>query len=214
MINEKSEQLYIDYIRPEVVQFLPNEYSKVLEIGCNVGNFRQFVNKPCEYWGVEPFEEAANTAKTKMDKVLVGFYDNIINEIPENYFDLVIANDVIEHMEQPWNFLKSIKNKMTLNASIVLSIPNVRFYNNLRELLFHKDWKYEDSGILDITHLRFFTEKSIVRLLNENGFKIEMIKGINPIKVRKRHLPNYLLARLVFGRDIKFIQFGVKAKIK
>jgi len=214
MINEKSEQLYFDYMRPEMAQFLPNEYSKVLEIGCNVGNFRQFVSKSCEYWGVEPFEAAAIVAKTRIDNVLVGFYDDVAKEIPDNYFDLVIANDVIEHMEQPWNFLQSIKKKMTANASLVLSIPNVRYYPNLRELLFNKNWKYIDSGILDITHLRFFTEKSIISLLSENEFEIEMMKGINPVKVRRWHLPNYWLAKIVFGADIKFIQFGVRAKIK
>jgi len=114
-----------------MVQFLPSEYSKVLEIGCNVGNFREFVSKPCEYWGIEPFEEAANVAKTKMDKGLVGFYDKVADEVPDNYFDLVIACDVLEHMEQPWNFLQSIKRKMTAKSSIVLSIPNVRYYDNL-----------------------------------------------------------------------------------
>jgi 2-polyprenyl-3-methyl-5-hydroxy-6-metoxy-1,4-benzoquinol methylase len=214
MISEKSEQVYFGYVRPEMVQFLPNEYSKVLEIGCNVGNFRQFVSKQCEYWGVETFEEAANVAKTKMDKVLVGFYDKVADEIPDNYFDLVIANDVIEHMEEPWDFLQSIKKKMTVNAFIVLSIPNVRYYDNLKKLLIHKDWKYEDCGILDITHLRFFTEKSIIRLMNENEFEIEMMKGIKPIKIRKRHLPIYWFAKIILGTDIKFLQFGVRAKIK
>jgi len=213
MINEKSEQAYSNYIRPEMVQFLPSEYSRVLEVGCNVGNFRQFASKSCEYWGVEPFEEAANVAKTKMDKVLVGFYDKVADEIPNNYFDLIIANDVIEHIEQPWNFLKSIKEKMTEKASLVLSIPNVRYYENLDKLLFHKDWKYEDYGILDITHLRFFTEKSIVRLLTENKFEIEKIKGINSAKVRKRKLPLYWLFKFIFGSDVDFLQFGVKAKL-
>ena len=212
MINERSEQLYFGYDRPEMVQFLPDEYSKVLEIGCNVGNFRRFVNKPCEYWGVEPFEAAANIAKTKMDKILVDFYDKIEDEIPDNYFDLVIANDVIEHMEQPWNFLKSVKKKMTEKASLILAIPNVRYYENLKKMLFHKDWKYEDCGILDITHLRFFTKKSIIRLLNENEFKIEKMSGINSVRVRRRHLPKYWLAKFIFGADIEFLQFGVRAK--
>jgi 2-polyprenyl-3-methyl-5-hydroxy-6-metoxy-1,4-benzoquinol methylase len=214
MINEKSEQKYAANKRPEMVQFLPSEYSKVLEIGCNVGNFRQHVSKQCEYWGVEPFEEAANVAKTQMDKVLVNFYDNVVNEIPDNYFDLIVANDIIEHLEQPWNFLQSIKKKMTINASIVLSIPNVRYYLNLGGLLIHKDWKYVDAGILDITHLRFFTEKSIIRLLNENGFEIKMMKGINPMKVYKRHLPKYWLAKIILGADIEFTQFGVRAMVK
>jgi len=211
MINDKSEQIYANSKRPEMVQFLPSEYSKVLEVGCNVGSFATFVkSKPCEYWGIEPFEEATKVAKTKMDKVLVGHYDDIANDVPDNYFDLIIANDLIEHLEQPWNFLQSIKKKMTVNASVVLSIPNVRYYLNLGELLIHKDWKYVDAGILDITHLRFFTEKSIIRLLNENEFKIEKMKGINPAK--KWYLPTYLLGKFIFGSDIKFMQFGMAAR--
>ena len=87
MINQKSQQVYFDLARPEMVQFLPNEYSKILEIGCCDGNFRQLCSKSCEYWGVEPFEKAAEIAKTKLDKVLVGFYNVVENQIPDNYFD-------------------------------------------------------------------------------------------------------------------------------
>ena len=214
MINEKSESVYFGSVRTDMLAFLPTEYFRVLDIGCNDGTFRQLLNKPNEYWGIEPFEKAAEIAKTKMDKVLVGFYDKVANEIPDHYFDLIIANDVIEHMENPWEFLQSIKKKMTTNASMILSIPNVRYYSNLKELLYLKDWEYKDFGILDITHLRFFTEKSIVRLLNENGFKIEKMEGINLAKVKKRHLPAYWLLKFIIGFDIEFLQFGVRAKIK
>ncbi|MDR3002298.1 MAG: class I SAM-dependent methyltransferase [Fibromonadaceae bacterium] len=219
MINEQSQQFYTgtSSARSEMIQFLPKKYSKVLEIGCNVGNFRQYVSESCEYWGVEPFKEAADIAKAKMDKVLIGFYDQVADEIPNNHFDLIIANDVIEHMEQPWTFLQSIKKKMAKNASIVLSIPNVRYYNNLKELLYEKDWKYKDWGILDITHLRFFTEKSIVRLFTENDFEITKMKGVNSLSIRKRYLRSYckyLLHKFVLGSDIDFLHFGVRAKIK
>jgi 2-polyprenyl-3-methyl-5-hydroxy-6-metoxy-1,4-benzoquinol methylase len=214
MINEEAAQIYGTSVRSEMAQFLPCKYSKVLEIGCNIGNFRQHVGKPCEYWGVEPFKQAAEAAKTKMDKVFADFYDNVKNEIPNNYFDLIIANDVIEHLEQPWDFLKSIKEKMTKNASLVLSIPNVRYFDNLKELLLEKDWKYKSTGILDITHLRFFTKKSIIRLLNENGFKIEKIQGINLRKVKKWKSPLLYLLKAVFGMDIIFLQFGIRAIIK
>jgi len=212
MINDKAEQAY-GHTRAEMAQFLPNEYSKVLEVGCNIGNFRQYADKSTEYWGIEPLEQAAEIAKTKMDKVLVGFYDKVANDIPDNYFDLVIANDIIEHMEQPWDFLKSIKRKMNERASLVLSIPNVRHYENLKELLFEKDWKYVDAGILDITHLRFFTKKSMIRLLDENKFEIKKMEGINPLRVRKMCSPIYWLLRFFLGSDIKFLQFGIRAII-
>lgn len=212
MINERYEQAYFGVMRPEMAQFLPSEYSKILEIGCCEGNFRQLCSKPCEYWGVEPLEKAAEIAKTKLDKVLVGFYNEVENQIPNSYFDLVIANDVIEHIEQPWDFLQSLKKKMTKNASLVLSIPNVRFYGNLKELLHEKDWRYKEEGILDVTHLRFFTEKSIIRLLSESGLEIEKMLGINPVKIRRRNLPIYWLVKSIFGKDIEFLQFGMRVK--
>lgn len=214
MIYKESLQLHFGSTRSEMLQFLPDEYSKILEIGCNVGSFRQNISIPCEYWGVEPLKKAAEIAKTKLDKVLVGFYNQVENNIYDNYFDLIIANDVIEHIEQPWDFLYSIKKKMTENASLVLSIPNVRYYGNLKELLYEKDWKYKDSGILDSTHLRFFTEKSIIRLLDESGFIIEKMQGINSLRIRRRGLPKYWLVQFIFGKDIKFLQFGVRAKLK
>jgi 2-polyprenyl-3-methyl-5-hydroxy-6-metoxy-1,4-benzoquinol methylase len=204
-------------MRTDMLQFLPKNYSKVLEIGCSTGNFKEILPDTLltEFWGVDPSEKSAEIAKVKMDKVLVGFYEQVENEIPNNYFDLIIANDVIEHMADQWTFLQSIKKKMTANASIVLSIPNVRFYNNLKKLLYDKDWQYEDAGILDRTHLRFFTKKSIVRLLNENGFEIEKIKGINPAAgIGKLNFIGLKILQLMFGSDIKYFQFGVRAKVK
>jgi 2-polyprenyl-3-methyl-5-hydroxy-6-metoxy-1,4-benzoquinol methylase len=151
-------------------------------------------------------------AKTKLDKVLIGLYNEVENQIPDDYFDLIIANDVIEHIEQPLNFLQSIKKKMTGNAKIILSIPNIRYYENLKELLIKKDFEYKDCGILDITHLRFFTEKSIIRLLSESGLEIEKMLGINPVKIRRRNLPIYWLVKSIFGKDIEFLQFGMRVK--
>jgi len=214
MINDQSQQLYSNSKRPEMVSFLPSEYTNVLEIGCNTGNFRQYASESCEYWGVEPYDKAAKIAKTKLNKVLVGLYSEVEGQLPDNNFDLIIANDVIEHMEAPWGFLQSIKNKMTKNGSLVLSIPNVRYYENLKKLLVGKDWKYEDCGVLDVTHLRFFTEKSVLRLLDENGFKIEEIRGINPKEIKKRNFIRHQFIKFIFGDDIDFLQFGVRAKIK
>ena len=213
-INEQSELTYSQFVRTDMLYFVPEEYSRILEIGCHVGSFRQFFSKPCEYWGVEPFKEAAAIAQTKLDKVLVNFYDKVADRIPDNYFNLIIANDVIEHMENPWEFLQSIKKKMTANASIILSVPNVRFFGNLKEVLIDKDWEYKNEGILDKTHLRFFTQKSLVRMLKGNGFEIEKMEKMNPLSVRKRHLLYYWLFRFMFGSDIKFVHIGVKAIIK
>jgi SAM-dependent methyltransferase len=148
-------------------------------------------------------------------------YDNISGLIPDNYFDLVICNDVIEHMPDHESFLSSIKTKIKDDGCLIGSIPNVRFYKNLIRLMVFRDWKYEDSGTLDRTHMRFFTEKSIKRTLDDIGYTIDFFKGINsaikrPFKIKRipRKIFYYFIWLLTLGSysDIQYLQFGFRVK--
>ena len=113
--------------------------------------------------------------------MLNGLYEDVYAELPDNYFDLIICNEVIEHFRDHDVFFESIKNKMSKNSYIIGTIPNVRYAKNLYHLLFNKDWKYENEGILDRTHLRFFTEKSLRRTFNKHDFIIDEFYGINSL---------------------------------
>jgi 2-polyprenyl-3-methyl-5-hydroxy-6-metoxy-1,4-benzoquinol methylase len=139
LANSKNFSGYYQNRRLEVVSLLPDKYTKVLEIGCGEGNFRTNLNNPHEYWGVDPAERATNIAKEKLDKVLLGFYNEIADQIPDNYFDLIICLDVIEHIENTNIFLSQIAQKMISGGCIVFSIPNVRYFDNILELLLLKD---------------------------------------------------------------------------
>ncbi len=114
-----------------------------------------------EVWGVELSQQAAAEAQSKLDKVFVGSIEDGTLLLPEGFFDCVVFNDVLEHLVNPWAVLTSIKMFMQPDAYVVASIPNVRYFDNIKQLLKHKQWKYEDEGILDKTHLRFFTIESI-----------------------------------------------------
>jgi hypothetical protein len=95
----------------------------------------------------------------------------------------------------------------------VCSIPNVRFLGNLIHLLFHKDFEYTDHGVLDNTHLRFFTRKSLIRFLEANGLLVERIAGINPVgSFKTRTLQAFL--DLIGHDDTRFLQFGVTARFQ
>jgi 2-polyprenyl-3-methyl-5-hydroxy-6-metoxy-1,4-benzoquinol methylase len=212
-----SNKNYYSYYREEMLQFIPNNVNRLLDVGCGEGNFVSLLKQKQKFeaWGVEINNEIAKLASSKniFDKIINTSVELSINELPDNYFDCVIFNDVIEHLVNPKDVLMSIKSKMTENGVLVASIPNVRYLPNIYQLLIHKDWKYDvNGGILDDTHLRFFTKKSIIRLFDEIGFEILKIEGINPIELLKYKI----LFSLSFGilEDTKYLQFAVIAKKK
>ena len=187
---------------------------RVLEIGCGVGNFKENMDEGSEYWGVEPSLDIANIASEKLDKVLVGRFEDIYMLLPDDYFDCVVCNDVIEHMaDEDW-FLTTIKTKMKRKSIMVGSIPNVRYIDNLLHLIIRKDWRYLDSGILDRTHLRFFTEKSLKRCFDSNGYDVLSFYGINGFPKDKRNLKvlcislSIIVLSYLIGKDSRYLQFG------
>jgi 2-polyprenyl-3-methyl-5-hydroxy-6-metoxy-1,4-benzoquinol methylase len=205
--------------RSEVASLLPKQYRTVLEIGCSKGGFKACLDPAVEIWGVEPDASSAHQAAGRGYKVLVGLYEDVSERCPDNYFDLVICNDVIEHMVDHEKFLEDIKKKLKKNGHLVGSIPNVRHFGNLFRLLIQKDWKYEDRGVLDRTHVRFFTEKSLYRMFCGNGYAVCELKGINsdferPKKLRQlaRNALVLVVILVTFGyfRDIKNLQFGFR----
>lgn len=210
-----QKQSYYQHKRSEMIPFMPSEYSRVLEIGCGEGGFRSnFIDKEHEYWGVEM--QTNMPARERLDKVLVGTYDEVSNNLPDHYFDLIVCNDVVEHMENHIAFLNNIKSKLSASGRLVLSIPNVRYIANLAELLFQKDWRYRDSGILDRTHLRFFTKKSLIQVLAQTGWTINKIEGINRYghhRIGHKLLLSYI-GQFIFGAYTAYLQYAVNLSIK
>ncbi len=208
----KSDRYHCGH-RPEMAQFLPARYRTVLEIGCGEGGFAGSLSSGCEIWGVEMHETSAKFASQRLQRVLIGSYDAVQGDLPEDYFDLVICNDVIEHMPNHNAFFDSIGGKLRKGGYLVASIPNMRYYYCLRELLLRKEWVYRDQGIMDRTHLRFFTERSIRRTLAEHGFTVEAFRGINRLRGVKRvsRAIFFIILTLGYYTDILYQQFGFRA---
>ena len=201
---------YYDNLRQEMLDFLPDSYTKVLEIGCGEGRFSDNLNTYSEYWGVEQNEIIGKKADYKLHKVIIGDFMEINELLPNKYFDLIICNDIIEHIDDYNLFFKILKKKMNADARIIGSIPNVRFYSNLIRLFIFKDWEYVDDGILDRTHLRFFTKKSLIRTFKNNEFSIEKFYGINGVKFFGFSIKSFLknICILLLGSDSRYLQFG------
>jgi 2-polyprenyl-3-methyl-5-hydroxy-6-metoxy-1,4-benzoquinol methylase len=212
---EIKQKKYYGHMRPEMLSLIPYSAKKTLEIGCAQGNFSsQLVKEGVETWGVEPDIDSAKMAGKKLYKVLEGTLDATINELPDNYFDVIILNDVLEHLLYPWDDLKKLKLKLASDGVIISSIPNVRYTKNLFNLLVRKDWEYKESGILDSTHFRFFTRKSIRSLYHKSGYSVQSIKGINCTKSVLFFPIALLLNILLLGTqlDIFYMQFATVAR--
>jgi len=212
-IAMNSANEYYKHHRPEIAGFLPGNYRNVLEIGCGAGLFRANLRSECTYTGVEPSPTAAETARKSLDNVLLGTFDSVAAELPVDHFDLVICNDVIEHMIDHDAFLENIKRHMAPGATLLGSVPNVRYCVHLWHLMVGKDWKHEEHGILDRTHLRFFTLKSWRQTLQAHGYSIDVLQGVTEPNWGTNLVRRWVklgLANLV-GADSKYLQIAFRA---
>ncbi|MBI3772485.1 MAG: class I SAM-dependent methyltransferase [Gammaproteobacteria bacterium] len=201
---------YYEGVRGEMLEFLPKKLERILEIGCGEAGFAEAVKRltGAEAWGLELNQLAAGVAAERLDQLLLGDVISQMDNLPDQYFDCIVMNDVIEHLIDPEECLTRLKEKLVSGGVIVCSIPNVRHYTNLYNMLFKKQWRYEDAGILDRTHLRFFTEKSIREMFVRLGFNVQILKGINRTTHRTPRVVNALT--LGWLSDAMFLQFGCR----
>ena len=210
---------YFSHERREMLPFVPERRERVLEIGCSKGRFSAALTNVKETWGIEP-SDAADTAAGCLTRVFKTTFEEAEADLPIKYFDLVICNDVIEHMPDHERFFSNIKKYIATDGMIIGSIPNVRYYKNMFQYLVEKDWHYTSSGILDRTHMAFFTHKSLKKTLEKHGFKVVKLQGINTdhrfsgtIRSRIYLSAAYALVAITIGyfSDIRHLQFAFQA---
>jgi SAM-dependent methyltransferase len=203
---------YFGQTRPEMLQFIPDTAERLLDIGCSEGRFLAAVKAKlpgCETWGIEPAPEAARAARARVDRFIAGRLEDA--DLPEGHFDVITMNDVLEHIPYSEPVLARARRLLRPGGKLVLSLPNVRYYLTVRDFLVHKDWRYADCGVMDRTHLRFFTQKSAARLLRENGYDVLLNQGINPAKLKTHYKVLFALGGR-FIADMRFMQFAIVAE--
>lgn len=195
-----------------ILPFLPDNVRTMLDVGCASGAFGAIAKQHgITVWGVEPVKEAAAKARHVLDQVIEGFFDEHA-ALPDVYFDAITFNDSLEHFPEPMSPLRLARRKLKPDGRLVCCIPNVRYVENIKHLLFGKDWRYTDKGILDDTHLRFFTRKSMVRTIEAAGFTVLSVQGINPY-FESGWKTRWMLPLLgKWGEDMKYYQFVVVAR--
>jgi len=204
---------YYTNVRDEMLAFVPLNAANVLDIGCGAGAFGAALKRERgakAVTGIELDCAAASAARSQLDSVLVGDVSTILPDLRGQTFDVVVLNDVLEHLVDPEGLLNQLHGCMTRDGRVVASIPNVREFTNVRNLVLRGRWDYTDEGILDRTHLRFYTRASLDGLFERGGFAVETVQGIN-----RRTAASFIIFNIMtlgFFADMGFLQYACVAR--
>jgi len=196
--------------RNELLNLVPQGIKKVLDVGCGNGSLgAKLKEKQIEVVGIERNKDLYTPAKGKLDQVYLADVEKFNLPYPEGYFDCILYADILEHLLDPLATLKNQDKYLKDDGYIVASIPNVRYYKLIIRLLFGGTWDYVDTGILDKTHLRFFTLTNIKELFIRAGYKIIDIRR-NIVATRGFRFLNVLCFNKL--KDLLTYQFYVVAE--
>jgi SAM-dependent methyltransferase len=161
--------------RMEIAPLLPGKIDTVLEIGCGAGETMSWLRslRPVRYAAaVELSAEAGATARTVFDDVEISDIASARMAFDVDRFDLILALDVLEHLTDPDRALQALRDRLQPTGVMIVSLPNVAHYAVSVPLLFRGRWDYTDEGLLDRTHLRFFTRQTALRMVEDNGLVV------------------------------------------
>lgn len=196
---------YYDHTRFDALALLPPYVDRVLEVGCGTGmTLAELKRQRRCAWigGVEITEIPADIASQRVDRLWRTNIETSALDIPTGSLDALLCLDVLEHLVNPWATLQRLATLLKSGGTVVVSLPNVRNHRVLRDLLIRGQWTYQPAGILDRTHLRFFTRRTAVELIKGAGFRIDRIV---PLRTPKRWKVRWFLRQMVGPRMDEFI---------
>lgn len=215
-------QCYPGISNPLVAEFIPAATRSLLDVGCGYGELGGFLKEGAPerfVCGIDIDPNRAAVARERLDLVVLADLDAMPG-FPQRPggFDCVAFADVLEHLKRPEAALRAAAEVLAPGGCVVISVPNARHWHLLAPLVVEGEWRYVDAGILDRTHLRFFTLRSLERLIEEAGFVVD--GGISALTIP----PSFdatPLARAVaelggdaeeFRRHLGLFQFCLRAR--
>lgn len=194
--------------------------ARILETGCANGRFSAVLAEiGCKVVGVELDPTAAREAEQFCEKVIVGNLDDpeLRRQIPGD-FDILIFGDVLEHLIEPWKVLADLRSRLGPGGCIIISIPNIAHWDGRMGLL-AGNFDYTYDGLMDSTHLRFFTRRTARELVVQSGYRIvemdrtlTLPKWVYRIRLVRRFAPRLLLPPLAWiAPNLFTLQFIIKA---
>jgi methionine biosynthesis protein MetW len=171
-----QDDAYFEFDRPELRALVPEDARRVLDVGCGAGALGAALREErgIEVMGLELSADAAARARERLDAVVEADLDALY-ELPfeRGSFDAMVFGDVLEHLRDPHRLLRTLRPWLADEGAIVTSIPNVGHWSVILPLLTQDRWPYADAGLLDRTHVHFFTLAEAELMLRDCGFTVE-----------------------------------------
>jgi len=166
----------LNHRSPDLIDMMPLDAKRVIDVGCGEGKIAQEYHiraKPEYYMGIEILPEDVAIAKQFCDECLLGNIEEFsdLEWRALSNFDLWVFGDVLEHLYDPWKILCKVHSVIPAGGQLMCCIPNAQHWS-IQARLSIGEWRYENKGLLDKTHIRFFTKKTIIELLESSGFEV------------------------------------------
>lgn len=194
--SAKSNHYFTGARRTFLDQLPDNPQARLLELGCGNGNTAAaaLAEGKCGWaCGIELCERPAAEAQKKLNHVIVGDIEHLSLELPQAPFDILLMSEVLEHLRSPLAVLEKLRLLLRPGAIVLAGSPNVCYYTVILMLLRGR-WDYEREGIMDETHLRWFSPATYRQLFERAGFIVDHVRPAWPL-TGKRRLANALLFR-------------------
>ena len=161
----------------QIIASLIPECSKVLDVACCTGYLAEIVKtKKCQVVGIELDVSAGNKAKESCEEVIIADFESLKElSYPKGYFDVIVCADIIEHLRRPDLALKKLKPYLKQHGLFIMSLPNIARFEMRLNLLLGK-FNYAEIGLMDKTHLRFFTFETAKRLITSEGYVVKKVE--------------------------------------
>lgn len=216
----KPDQVPLDYyegLNPLVLKLVPLASIRILEVGCAKGKLGAAIkkrNSNVYYIGIELFQEAADIAKKELDRVFVSDVEHFDwTKLAGEHFDCIIFADVLEHLVDPASVFQKATAFLSSGGNVVCCIPNVGHWSVISNLI-RGEWNYTETGLMDRTHLRFFTMSNFKIFLRDCGFEaIDEERWFTEIELQNVFFPLLQAMKVdprVFINQATTIQFVLK----
>lgn len=187
--------------------------TRVLEVGCGDGSTLVWLREAHgARWlaGVELYPAQAAVARTRLDMLIEGDIETMAG-LPADAegVDLVLCLDVLEHLRDPWRVVANLTRLLRPGGAMIVSLPNLRFFKALGPLVLG-DFRYRDSGVMDRTHLRFFTRRTAVGLVESGGLMVDRVASAAAYRGRLQWLRRIVLPLGLGFLDQQYVVRGVR----